>query len=170
MSVFEVVDETAKKAAADEYHTFTALVRFLVGRCTSDLEKARAIFRFITEKEFKHRVWFLYYPEEGNTRGAPTQLLRGVEFGIETKALLYKRMCAYAGLHAIVIKGYCKHKDYMPGEEFVDNRWRNAWNAVYVAGGWRLVQSNWAMLQVNTKVMKEDIRGMSIVFIIVVRF
>ena len=33
---------------------------------------------------------------------------RGVEFGIETKALLYKRMCAYAGLHAIVIKGFCK--------------------------------------------------------------
>ena len=35
-------------------------------------------------------------------------LCRGVEFGIETKALLYKRMCAYAGLHAIVIKGFCK--------------------------------------------------------------
>ena len=37
-----------------------------------------------------------------------TTLYRGVEFGIETKALLYKRMCAYAGLHAIVIKGFCK--------------------------------------------------------------
>jgi hypothetical protein len=34
--------------------------------------------------------------------------LRGVEFGIESKALLFKRMCAYAGLHAIVIKGFCK--------------------------------------------------------------
>lgn len=155
MSVFEVVDEDAKQAAKEEYHTFTALVRFLVGRCTSDVEKARAIFRFITEKQFKHQVWFLFYPEEGNTRGAPTSLLRGVEFGIETKALLYKRMCAYAGLHAIVIKGYCKHKDYMPGEEFVDNKWRNAWNAVFVAGGWRLVQSNWAMLGVTTKIARE---------------
>ena len=108
--------------------------------------------RYITEKKFNHRSWFLYYPEEGNTRGAPTELLRGVEFGIETKALLFKRMCAYAGLHAIVIKGYCKAKDYKPAEEFVDNRWRNAWNAVYVAGGWRLVQPNWAAMQVNTKV------------------
>ena len=31
---------------------------------------------------------------------------RGVEFGLETKALLYKRLCAYAGLHCEVIKGY----------------------------------------------------------------
>ena len=81
------------------------------------------------------------------------ELLRGVEFGIETKALLFKRMCAYAGLHAIVIKGFCKAKDYKPAEEFVDNRWRNAWNAVYVAGGWRLLQPNWAAMQVNTKVI-----------------
>ena len=83
------------------------------------------MIRYITEKKFEHRNWFLFYPEEGNTRGAPTDLLRsqlqlppirrfqttlcrGVEFGIETKALLYKRMCAYAGLHAIVIKGFCK--------------------------------------------------------------
>ena len=34
----------------------------------------------------------------------------------------------------------------------MDNRWRNAWNAVYVAGGWRLVQPNWAAMQVQTKV------------------
>ena len=43
-------------------------------------------------------------------------------------------------------------KEYKPSEEFVDNRWRNAWNAVYVAGGWRLVQPNWAAMQVQTKV------------------
>jgi hypothetical protein len=170
MNVFETVDETAKEVAKTEYHTFSSLVRALVSRCTSELDKARAIFRFITEKKFEHRNWFLFYPEEGNTRGAPTDLLRGVEFGIETKALLYRRMCAYAGLHAIVIKGFCKAKDYKPSEEFVDNRyvprlaaqsaislqcvtrWRNAWNAVYVAGGWRLVQPNWAAMQVQTKV------------------
>ena len=46
-------------------------------------------------------------------------------------------------------------KEYKPSEEFVDNRWRNAWNAVYVAGGWRLVQPNWAAMQVQTKVGKK---------------
>ena len=47
---------------------------------------------------------------------------------------------------------FTQAKEYKPSEEFVDNRWRNAWNAVYVAGGWRLVQPNWAAMQVQTKV------------------
>ena len=155
MAVFEVIDETAKNAAKANWKTFTKLVRHLVGRCASDVDKARAIFRFITEKKFNYRVWFTYYPEEGNTRGAPMELLRGVEFGIETRALLFRRMCAYAGLHAIVIKGFCKAKDYKPSEDFLDSRWRNAWNAVYVGGGWRLVQPYWAAMSVNTKAARE---------------
>ncbi len=80
--------------------------------------------RWLTEKKLNHQSWFLYYPEAGNTRGAPTQLLRGVEFGIETKALLFKRLCAFAGLHCEVVKGYSKSTDYLPGEEFVDTRYR----------------------------------------------
>ncbi len=114
----------------------------------------------------------MYYPEAGNTRGAPTQLLRGVEFGIETKALLFKRLCAYAGLHCEVVKGYSKSSEYLPGEEFVDTRYRyclcktkrsfnhvrlsrNTWNAVYAAGGWRLIQCNWAMLNLHSKAERE---------------
>ena len=58
--------------------------------------------RYLTEKKLNHQSWFLYYPEEGNKRGAPTGLLRGVEFGIETKALLFKRLCSFAGLHCEV--------------------------------------------------------------------
>ncbi len=45
MAVFEAVDETARTAARDNYRTFSSLVRFLVGRCSSDLDKARAIFK-----------------------------------------------------------------------------------------------------------------------------
>ena len=106
------------------YTYMFSLFRDLSGKCTSDIEKARALFRYLTEKQVHHRSWFLYYPEEGNKRGAPTQLLRGVEFGIETKALLFKRLCAYAGLHCDVVKGYSKSTEYLPGEEFVDTRYR----------------------------------------------
>ena len=34
------------QAAKTEYHTFSSLVRVLVKYCTSELDKARAIFRF----------------------------------------------------------------------------------------------------------------------------
>ena len=51
--------------------------------------------------------------------------------------------CSYAGLHCVVIKGYSKSAGYQPGVKFEDNRFRNSWNAVYVAGAWRFVQCNW---------------------------
>ena len=50
---------------------------------------------------------------------------------------------------------YSKSSEYLPGEEMVDNRYRNSWNAVFVAGGWRLVQANWGMLSVNNKMARE---------------
>ena len=35
------------QAAKTEYHTFSSLVRVLVKYCTSELDKARAIFRYL---------------------------------------------------------------------------------------------------------------------------
>ena len=42
------VDVDAKRIAAEsqECRNYTTLIRHLVGRCTSDIEKARAIFRY----------------------------------------------------------------------------------------------------------------------------
>jgi len=62
------------------------------------------------------------------------------------------RVGSYAGLHCVVIKGYSKSAGYQPGVCFEDNRFRNSWNAVYVAGAWRFVQCNWgARHLVNAK-------------------
>lgn len=47
---FEDVDKIAITVAQEDQKTFTDLVRQLVGRCTSDIEKARTIFRWITVK------------------------------------------------------------------------------------------------------------------------
>lgn len=61
-------------------------------------------------------------------------------------------LSSYAGLHCVVIKGYSKSAGYQPGVRFEDNRFRNSWNAVYVAGAWRFVQCNWgARHLVNAK-------------------
>lgn len=70
-----------------------------------------------------------------------------------TKNLIYVfDHSSYAGLHCVVIKGYSKSAGYQPGVRFEDNRFRNSWNAVYVAGAWRFVQCNWgARHLVNAK-------------------
>ena len=112
----------------------------------------------------------------------PMGLLRGIKHGTESYHVLFKRICrslsitlflfyfnnqskssqgnlnqwfctySYAGLHCVVIKGYSKSAGYQPGVRFEDNRFRNSWNAVYVAGAWRFVQCNWgARHLVNAK-------------------
>lgn len=144
---FEEVDQRAITVAQSDQETFTDLVRQLVGECKSDVEKARTIFRWITVKNLNSIMF-----EETQRGDTPMGLLRGIKFGTESYHVLFKRLCSYAGLHCVVIKGYSKSAGYQPGVKFEDNRFRNSWNAVYVAGAWRFVQCNWgARHLVNAK-------------------
>ncbi|CAH1101624.1 unnamed protein product [Psylliodes chrysocephalus] len=144
---FANVDQIAISVAQEDQKSFTDLVRQLVGRCGSDVEKARTIFRWITVKNLNTMSF------DDNLRGdTPMGLLRGIKNGTESYHVLFKRLCSYAGLHCVVIKGYSKSAGYQPGVRFEDNRFRNSWNAVYVAGAWRFVQCNWgARHLVNAK-------------------
>ncbi|KAI6242816.1 Kyphoscoliosis peptidase [Aphelenchoides fujianensis] len=110
-------------------------------------QKARAIYRWITVKNLNVMVF-----DNDLENDSPMGLLRGIKYGTESYHVLFKRLCSYAGLHCVVIKGYSKSAGYQPGMEFVDNRFRNTWNAVYVDGSWHFVQCNWgARHLVNAK-------------------
>lgn len=155
---FASMDQIAISVAQEDQKTFTDLVRQLVGRCGSDIEKARTIFRWITVKNLNTMTF------DDNLRGdTPMGLLRGIKHGTESYHVLFKRLCSYAGLHCVVIKGYSKSAGYQPGVRFEDSRFRNSWNAVYVAGAWRFVQCNWgARHLVNAKeVPKAGAKGKS---------
>ncbi|VVC42020.1 Transglutaminase-like,Zinc finger, LIM-type [Cinara cedri] len=155
---FAHIDQIAISVAQEDQKTFTDLVRMLVGKCGSDIEKARTIFRWITVKNLNTMNF------DDNLRGdTPMGLLRGIKHGTESYHVLFKRLCSYAGLHCVVIKGYSKSAGYQPGVHFEDSRFRNSWNAVYVAGAWRFVQCNWgARHLVNAKeVPKVGAKGKS---------
>lgn len=114
---FQDVDQIAITVAQEDQKTFTDLVRQLVGRCTSDIEKARTIFRWITVKNLNTMTF------DDNLRGdTPMGLLRGIKYGTESYHVLFKRLCSYAGLHCVVIKGYSKSAGYQPGVKFQDSR------------------------------------------------
>lgn len=134
----------------------------------------RTIFRWITVKNLNTMQF-----DDTVRTDTPMGLLRGIKHGTESYHVLFKRICryyekytvtltfflhcnenfafpvgkcSYAGLHCVVIKGYSKSAGYQPGVRFEDNRFRNSWNAVYVAGAWRFVQCNWgARHLVNAK-------------------
>ncbi|XP_040568871.1 hillarin [Lepeophtheirus salmonis] len=156
-TIFAEVDQRAISVAQEDQKTFTDLVRQLVAGCDSDVEKARSIFRWITVKNLNSIMF-----EESERGDTPMGLLRGIKFGTESYHVLFKRLCSYAGLHCVVIKGFSKSAGYQPGISFEDNRFRNSWNAVFVAGSWRFVQCNWgARHLVNAKEVPKPGRGKS---------
>nr|XP_050041817.1 hillarin-like isoform X1 [Dermacentor andersoni] len=156
--VFSELDQIAINVAQADQQTFTDLVRQLICSCVSDVEKARTIFRWITVKNLNTMHF-----DENVIADTPMGILRGIKHGTESYHVLFKRLCSYAGLHCVVIKGYSKSAGYQPGVRFEDNRFRNSWNAVYVAGAWRFVQCNWgARHLVNAKeVPKPGSKGKS---------
>ncbi|XP_076440831.1 hillarin-like [Babylonia areolata] len=137
-SVFKDIDEQVIKVAEGEQPTYTDLVRQLTENLLTDLEKVRAIYRWITVKD-------LNVMEFGDDIEAesPMGLLRGIKMGTETYHVLFMRLCSYAGLHCVEVKGHSKSVGYEPGMKITPDIFQNTWNAVLVCGEWRLVQCNW---------------------------
>ncbi|XP_013773094.1 hillarin-like [Limulus polyphemus] len=145
--IFAELDQVAINVAEEDQVTFTELVRLLISQCVTDVDKARVIFRWITVKNLNTMKF-----DDDIHADTPMALLRGIKHGTESYHVLFKRLCSYAGLHCVVIKGYSKSAGYKPGVLFEDGCFRNSWNAVYVAGAWRFVQCNWgARHLVNAK-------------------
>ena len=137
-SVFEFIDEQAINVAESEQTSYTELVDQLTYGLSSDLEKARAIFRWITVKDL-NAIEF----GDSLTADTPLGLLRGIKFGTETYHTLFMRLCSYAGMHCVDIKGHSKSVGYEPGMRIQPGKFTNTWNAVLIDGEWRFVQCNW---------------------------
>ncbi|PAV63800.1 hypothetical protein WR25_26309 [Diploscapter pachys] len=144
---FATIDEVAVHYAKSDVASFTDLVRALSSGARSDVDVARAIYRWITIKNLNTMTF-----DDSVKSDTPMGLLRGIKYGTESYHVLFKRLCSYAGLHCVVIKGFSKSAGYQPGYSFDDHRFRNTWNAVYLDGSWRFVQCNWgARHLVNAK-------------------
>lgn len=85
---FAEVDTRAISVAQEDQKTFTDLVRQLVAGCANDVEKARAIFRWITVKNLNSLMF-----EDVEGGDTPLGLLRGIKFGTESYHVLFKRLC-----------------------------------------------------------------------------
>uniref|UniRef100_A0A6G1S7H5 Kyphoscoliosis peptidase n=1 Tax=Aceria tosichella TaxID=561515 RepID=A0A6G1S7H5_9ACAR len=149
--LFREIDELAINVAKEDQRTFTDLVHHLTRHCLTDVEKVRAIFRWITVKNLNTMEF-----DSSIKPDTPLGLLRGIKQGSESYHVLFKRLCSYAGLHCVVIKGYSKSAGYQPGVRFEGNRFRNSWNAVYVAGAWRFVQCNWGARHLVSVAVMQD--------------
>ncbi|CAF0838526.1 unnamed protein product [Rotaria sordida] len=137
-SIFEHVDQQAIAVAESEQTSYTELVDQLTYGLLTDLEKARAIFRWITVKDL-NAIDF----QNNLTADTPMGLLRGIKYGTETYHTLFMRLCSFAALHCVDVKGHSKSVGYEPGMRIAEGKFTNTWNAVVIDGEWRFVQCNW---------------------------
>lgn len=137
-SVFKDIDDQVIQVAKDDHLTYTDMMEKLTGNIPNEIDKARAIYRWITVKDLNMMEF-----EEAIDSNTPLGLLKGIKFGTETYHVLFMRLCSYAGLHCKEIKGHSKSVGYEPGMKIEPESFQNTWNAVLIDGDWRLVQCNW---------------------------
>jgi hypothetical protein len=132
------------------------LAQQLTVNCTTDLQKVRAIFRWITDNIAyrtrettvrKRKSTFDYVEPDDTTdlkpldeRVAETVLVNRVAV-CEGYARLFKTLCMYAGIQAEVIGGYGKTEPHKIHQRFRSN---HSWNAVMIDSVWQLLDVTWA--------------------------
>lgn len=137
---FSSIDKHALAAPPEVELSITALARYLVKPARDDLEKVRAIYRWITDRITYDVDDFL-----GGRPGVcdPEAVLKQRIALCDGYSRLFKSMCDDAGIEAAVIKGLDKGWGYTPGKVFGDAP-THSWNAVKLSGAWYLLDLTWA--------------------------
>lgn len=131
-----------KQAASLPYYgnSVTELANILSQYATTDLEKARLIYSWIT-----HNIAYdppaLLELLSGNYPDISTQtVLMKRKTICSGYANLYQKLAQAMGLNSVIILGYAKGFDYIVGD---DNKVNHAWNGVEIDGEWYLIDATW---------------------------
>jgi hypothetical protein len=125
---------------------------------TTDLEKLRSIFRWITDNiAYKTKNYPFYRrskwqpavkePEDSIYESKPLNeriaidVLKQKEAVCDGYARLFKVLCDYAGLRSEIITGYARTNMQQMASNFRPN---HRWNAVLVDSTWHLLDVTWA--------------------------
>jgi hypothetical protein len=127
---FAAIDRHALKAPGEAEQSVETLAEYLAGPATNDLDKVRAVYRWITD-----RISYDYESLRAGTRGdnSPEGVLRYRKCVCQGYAELFEALAKKMGLEAVMIRGNVKQK----GSGSVEFE-RHGWNAAKVDGEWKL--------------------------------
>ncbi|XP_072025315.1 uncharacterized protein [Amphiura filiformis] len=162
-SVFKHLDAHAIKLAQlgslvtqsmQSQTSFSALLNELTRIGTTELEKVRLIFRWITAQNCQ------YMDIADAIDDTPLGVLKGLYHGKITFATLFTRMCRFQGLQCVEISGCAKLKDYEPGKSTTleDPSYVHNWNAVRIDGYWYFIDCNWGVSYIPGSVSFDPFR------------
>ncbi len=150
---FKNVDEHALNTPKSAEKSVSKLAKYLLKEANTDLEKARAIFIWITDRvEYDVKSYF-----SGRIKNqAPKRILKKKVAVCDGYSQLFKAIADEMGLETIKISGYAKGFGYQ-GNKRIEGPPNHAWNVVKIDGQWHFIDSTWAAGTVgyNRKYNKE---------------
>src|SRR5687768_5946962 len=131
------------------------LSRSLTAPYSTDLEKVRSIFRWITENidYLERQPHNRKRPSASYNQPIDTGILKPLDERVAEKVLekrravcdgyarLFKTLCDYAGIRSEIITGYARTEPGKTNQRFRSN---HTWNAVMIDSTWKLLDVTWA--------------------------
>ena len=147
------IDKHARNCPALAETDIITLANYLQEKADNDLEKARAIYVWLTEN--------VRYDDDGYNSGNYSN--SSAEAVLENRlsvcagyANLYEALGKEMGLNIKKVSGYAKGYGYSKGDSFDDTD--HAWNIIGIAGDWKVFDATWGAgsgKNINGKLVSE---------------
>jgi hypothetical protein len=133
---YRAVDENALRATKTAEQSVSSLAEYLCKPAKNDREKARAVYRWITDRVcYDYQSFLLKKPGDNS----PDGVLKTRQGVCEGYARLYQALCQSAGVETALVTGRVKPLAFLADAQLAGH----AWNAVKLDGQWQLVDATW---------------------------
>lgn len=139
------IDKHALNTPKHVESSIETLAKYLIKPAKNDLEKVRAIYRWITAN-ISYNTGAYFSGIYGST--SAEDVLESRSSICEGYSDLFFELAKIAGIEVVKISGYAKGYSYKIGDKFTGTT-NHSWNAVKINGKWRLIDSTWGSGYVN---------------------
>lgn len=155
---YSAIDRHAVSVPESREDSIENLTRYLLSKAGNDREKARAIYRWITEHVSYDVEKFFSgsYKKTGNLSAEEVLKVRKAVCG--GYAALFQKMARTGGLECELISGYSKISDEKLASRLGSDMIGHAWNAVRIDGKWRFIESTWGAGNIRSDTKKFEKR------------
>jgi hypothetical protein len=134
---YAAIDRHALKAPKEAEESVASLAAYLAKPAKNDKEKARAVYRWVTDR-IAYDADAFYAGRRPD--GAPEAVLKSRKAICTGFATLFQALCVEAGVEAVIVSGKAKGARREEGD---DTAVPHGWNAVKLGGDWHLVDATW---------------------------
>lgn len=146
---FAAIDRHALATPKSAERGINSLAAHLTRPARTELEKARAIFRWVTHN-IAYDADAFFSRRFRDARATPDSVLKSRRGVCDGYARIYEGLAKAAGLEVVRVSGYAKGFGYETGDQ-IPKESNHAWNAVKVGGRWILLDTTWGSGAVSSE-------------------